>query len=123
MAEVVLRDKYPQWSVSSAGLSARSGSPASKNARKVVAEQGLDLSKHRSRNIKEMTLSEFDKVFALAEEHLLRLPGSCEGVLLSSLLEREESIKDPFGGGLEVYRETFTQISQYLNGIETISEE
>lgn len=123
MAEAVLRHEYPQWSVSSAGLSARSGSPASKNAREVVAERGLDLSEHRSRNVKDLTLGDYDRVFALAQEHLLRLPGSCEGVLLSSLREHEESIADPFGGDLEVYRETFERICFYLKGIETISKD
>ena len=69
MAEVLLRARRPSLEVQSAGR-LPGGVPASANAVRVVAERGLDLSKHVSQTATAELVGKSDLVLGMAREHV-----------------------------------------------------
>ena len=69
MAEVLLRASRPTLEVQSAGR-LRGGVPASATAVQVVAERGLDLSKHVSQTATADLVGESDLILGMAREHV-----------------------------------------------------
>lgn len=95
-------------SVSSFGLAAESGVPASEGARKVVAELGADLSEHRSRRAADVSLRAGDVFVGMTPAHvhaLKTLPAQvfCIGEFFPRGAFPQE-VPDPFGGSLDDYR-------------------
>lgn len=79
-----------------------------------MADAGLDLSAHRATRIAELTGKDFDQVFAMSPAHLEAVE-DWGGKLLSTLRDEEVAVEDPYGGSLEVYRNSFEQIRHYLD--------
>jgi len=69
MAEVLLRARRPTLEVQSAGR-LPGGVPASPPAVQVVAERGLDLSKHRSQAATPELVGASDLILGMAREHV-----------------------------------------------------
>ena len=115
LAEVYLRYKCPQWSIDSAGVAAVAGTPATEQARSVAAEAGLELGEHKARPLEEISLEEYDKVYAMSSTHLRYLPEGHQGAVLSTLDGQSKDVEDPYGRGLESYREAFSEIRKYLD--------
>ena len=113
MAECYLQALKPDWLVESAGTRARKGEPASRHARRVVAKLGLDLSKHRSRPVRELLLEDYDRILVMTPLQQREVPVSSE--LLSSLRGEERPVQDPYGGGEADYQSTFEAIQYYLD--------
>jgi len=98
--------------VSSAGVSAWQGAPASDGALLVGMERQLDLAAHRARVLTRDLVAEADLIFAMTSAHLeqvLELGGRGKAHVLdeySSPGANMGGITDPFGGELSAYRET-----------------
>lgn len=127
MAEYLMRRRLgssPQWTVTSAGLSAMPGMPASRNAVTVLEELGVDLTPHRSRQLTRdlvdgasvivvMTASHRDQVqmlFRHAREKifLLRSFDPVAGLV---------DLEDPIGAEVEIYRHIRDAIESSLPGL------
>ncbi|MCX7869654.1 MAG: hypothetical protein N2322_06855, partial [Terrimicrobiaceae bacterium] len=98
MAEALFRAAAGSaFSAASAGVSAASGQPASREAVEVLAEQGIDLSGFRSQPVSEKLLGEASVVFAMTRDHqrLLDLffPEHSEKVML---------LREPLGDGKDI---------------------
>jgi protein-tyrosine-phosphatase len=128
MAEALLRQKLQERgvegvSVSSAGTGAWDGAPASEGAYLVALEHGLDLSPHRARLLTRELTTGADVVLTMARHHLARVEqlGAAEKVyLLGEYAGREGAgaeVRDPFGGDLDDYRETFDELDRVLDAI------
>lgn len=115
LAEVYLKSRCPQWSVDSAGVAAVAGMPATEQARSVAAEAGLELGEHKARPLEEVSLEEYDQVYAMSSSHLRYLPKGHRGAVLSTLAGKKKDVEDPYGRGVESYREAFSEIRQYLD--------
>ncbi len=110
--------------IHSAGIHALDGFPASDNCLRVVRENGLNLSDHRSRSISEDLLREADLVLAMSEEHMdfIRIfyPLYFDKVYLLRRFGREHEenseavIHDPIGGDLTIYKECYTILTQEI---------
>lgn len=103
----------------SAGLAAREGDEASRQAVEVMQEKGLDLSQHRARLLARNLVLEADMIIPMtrSQEHLLReIYPEFVGKIrrLSSWAFSEADVCDPWGGSATEYRECATQIAQYL---------
>ena len=102
--------------VESAGTSAWDGAPASDGALLVALERGLDLSTHRSQQLSRELVQSHDVVLAMGPHHLERaeaLGGEGRTHLLTAFAAGTPSghaINDPFGGDLEQYRETLSEL-------------
>lgn len=97
------------WSVESGGTMGFGGAPASDGSLQVAAEQGLDLSSHRSASIEDRLHERVDLVLGMTESHLAVLPPG----LHAELFDPEgRSIPDPYGAPVEVYRRTMTVLQE-----------
>ena len=108
--------------VGSAGVAALEGAPASGGARRVAAEEGLNLDDHRSAPLTVDIVAASHVILCMDRFHLLRareLGGGCRCRLLA---ETGGEVGDPFGGSDETYRATFREIHRLvaaaLNGVE-----
>lgn len=102
--------------VASAGTAAWEGAPASDGALLVALERQLDLSPHRARLLTRELVQESDLVLVMSPHHLERveaLGGKGKAHLLTSYASRgtiDRPVGDPFGGDLEIYRETYDEL-------------
>ena len=128
MAEVLLRDKLEKafpgsedakhnlFHVSSAGLSAFPGGPASVEAQSVMKERGLNLQSHQSRAVTERALRDSDLVLTMTHSHrsaiVDRMPEYEDKVHLLS--GGSEDVSDPFGGTEAIYGACADQIETFL---------
>jgi protein-tyrosine-phosphatase len=109
--------------VASAGTSAWESAPASDGALLVAMERGLDLSSHRAQQLSRELIAEQDLILAMGPHHLERveaLGGLRRAHLLSAYAsggERADAMSDPFGGDLEVYRETFRELEREIRRV------
>lgn len=104
----------------SAGTGAFSGAAASDGAILVGLERGLDLSSHRSRPLTPELVLESDLILALSEHHVdsaVAMGGSGKTFLLddfASVGRTSHPVSDPFGQGIEAYRESAEDISRQV---------
>lgn len=121
LAEYLLRKHlapYPEWTVSSAGVFAGNGQPASPESVEVLAEQGIDASAHRSRMLTRELLDGADYVLVMTQSHrhtiLAQWPDVADKVhLITSFAvagATQDEIADPIGQSTAVYRRTRDQI-------------
>jgi len=125
MAEAMLRELAETsgcsgLEVSSAGIGAWDGTPASEGAYLVLLEQGLDLSAHRARLLTREMVERADLILTMARSHLGRvreLGGGGRAHLLGSYAgrpDRESEVGDPYGADLEQYRDAWRELSEML---------
>jgi len=114
-------DDLPErgWYVSSAGLAAGYGSPASPESVQLAREHGVDLNAHESQPLTERLLNHADFVFTMTRGHrdaiLSRRPDLAE---LVELLARDGSdVPDPIGGGFDEYQRCCQTIEKHLDDI------
>jgi protein-tyrosine-phosphatase len=86
----------------------------------VCLEHALDLSLHKARLLTRETIDQADLVLAMGPHHLERieaLGGRGKTFLLTSYGSRgttDRPIGDPFGGELDLYRETFEELEREI---------
>ena len=108
MAEGYLKSKGIKGAtVLSRGL-ACDGSPVSLNSKKAMAEAGIDISSHISRQITADDINKADKIICLSPSHRALLLSA--GVPENKLYILGDGISDPFGGSIEIYRQCRDEI-------------
>lgn len=128
MAEALLRRKLAERGVagvevSSAGVGAWDGAPASEGAYLVALEHGLDLSAHRARKLTKDMAGAVTLILTMGGTHRARvdeLIGPGRAYLLGEYAGEggpNAEVRDPFGGDLEDYRETYTQLDRLLDDV------
>lgn len=106
--------------VASAGSAAWEGTPASDGALLVALERELDLSPHRARTLTREIVDDSDLILAMGPHHVERaeaLGGRGKAHLLTEYASRgaiDRPIGDPFGGDLQMYRETFDELDREI---------
>lgn len=109
--------------VSSAGTGAWDGAPASEGAYLVGIERGLDLSEHRARLLTREVVEQADLILTMARHHRARvdeLGGEGKVHVLGEYAGREgeaAEVSDPFGGDLDVYRDTCTELEGLIGAV------
>ncbi len=89
----------------SAGISTVKGRPASDFAISVCREIGVDISRHRTKSVRELDLSEYDFIFTMSPQHKHALIALGANPYKVWLLGAETGgIPDPFGGDEDDYR-------------------
>jgi protein arginine phosphatase len=127
LAEALMRRALEQRDlridVLSAGTGAWDGAPASEGAYLVGLERGLDLSGHRARLLTREVVADADLVLTMARHHRARvdeLGGEGRVHVLGEYAGREgddAEVSDPFGGDLEVYRDTCRQLETFIDAV------
>ena len=102
--------------VVSAGVAADPNSGASEGSLLIAMEHGLDLSRHRSRQVTAGEIAAADLILTMSPSHLLAVEGMGghgKAHLLSAFATRGETVRgvsDPIGGDITVYRATFDEL-------------
>lgn len=139
MAEVLMRHYAEKAGisvkVSSAGLGAFTGDPATEHAADAVAEIGLDLKLHRSRRFREELAQEYDVILVMTEGHkrhiLQFMPELAPKVFLlqefaeaqqprqelAGTKEKGYDVSDPYGQSLDVYRRVRDELADAIQMI------
>ena len=106
------------YEVSSAGVFAAGGSPATAEARQAAGKFGADLSGHRSQKMGAELIKSADMVLCMTQTHVeaVRRVARSVGTKIRRLDEASD-IPDPIGGGAAVYRKTATRIRQALRKV------
>src|SRR2546428_64654 len=106
-----------------AGTGAWDGAPASEGAYLVGLERGLDLSGHRARLLTRELVEEADLILTMARHHRARvdeLGGEGRVFVLGEYGGREgdeAEVSDPFGGDLDVYRDTCAELEALVTAV------
>jgi protein-tyrosine-phosphatase len=109
--------------VGSAGTGAWDGAPASEGAYLVGLERGLDLSGHRARLLTRELVDQADLILTMARHHRARvdeLGGEGRVFVLGEYGGREgdeAEVSDPFGGDLDVYRDTCAELEALVAAV------
>ena len=114
--------------VASASTLGLSGTPAHPLSIAVAADEGMDLSAHRSQALTGFLLRASDLVLAMTEEHredcIRRFPAGAERVKLlggfcPGARDRapEGEIEDPLGGDMDYFRAIWGQIKEGVDGM------
>lgn len=109
--------------VTSAGTAATEGAAASPGALLVALERGQDLSGHRARLLTRELVAGADLLLVMAPNHLDRieaLGGKGKAHLLTAFASDsriDRPIADPFGGAVELYRETFDELDREIRRV------
>jgi protein-tyrosine-phosphatase/tRNA A37 threonylcarbamoyladenosine synthetase subunit TsaC/SUA5/YrdC len=102
--------------VTSAGLAAWAGGPASGSAVEVAAEMGCDLRGHESQPLTETLVRQADVILTMTASHraalLAQFPEA--GGRVAMLSPDRRDVIDPIGGSLDVYRSCGRQIEEHL---------
>ncbi len=124
MAEGLLKAMLPDdsgWEISSAGVCAADGWPASANAVEALREKNIDISRLTSQTLTPVLIEEADLLITMTEGHrqaILSAVPESEGkvFLLKSfgVSKCATDIFDPVGQSLDVYRRVRDEIDAAL---------
>ena len=128
LAEALLKRALDERGVAgvevlSAGTGAWDGAPASEGAYLVGLERGLDLSGHRARLLTRDLVDRADLILTMARHHRARvdeLGGEGRVFVFGEYAGREgdaAEVSDPFGSGLEVYRDTCAELEALVAAV------
>ncbi|HJZ94346.1 MAG TPA: hypothetical protein VKE40_26010 [Gemmataceae bacterium] len=107
--------------LTSAGISAVTGDPATPESAAAVRDFSVDLSSHRSRPATAELIARADDVIAMTRAHLLTLVGRYPvvGGSLRLFCGADGDLDDPIGGGPEVYRACAAAVRHHVDRLIT----
>jgi protein-tyrosine phosphatase len=129
MAEWGFRDfakRRELWhvTVSSAGMVAPHGAPPTETALEVLSERGIDASGHGARLLDRSMVDEANVVLGMTRAHVRAIASLAPGVEEKTFLlgefsadDGDSEVDDPFGLGIEDYRECFNSIESCFAGL------
>ena len=108
--------------ITSAGVAAAVGAPASHNAIKVMEEEGVSIIEHLSQPVASRMLREADRVYCMTNSQVRRLRemAPVEAEKIVPLDPEVQDIRDPLGANLETYKRCAARIKR---GIRKVLEE
>lgn len=123
----IIRERYPELQdkivVTTAGLYAMKDEPASKNALTVMREMTIDLSSHRARRLTPDLVDDSDMIITMTRAHKAHLlkeyPNHSDKImtLYEAGGQPAADVQDPFGSGIEVYRQCRDEITGLLEEV------
>ncbi|MGM7634745.1 low molecular weight protein arginine phosphatase [Bacillus sp. Hm123] len=120
MAEALLKHKRPQWEVKSAGIFAAAGSPASEQARRVLEEANVPIN-HISQAISKELVHWADIILTMTASHEQMLVSQSPELRAKTRVFKRyvtgslADVRDPFGGSIEDYRDTYNELEQLID--------
>ncbi len=132
MAAALFNKKMKQMGLSdrcqaqSAGTWGRDGYPAAAEAIEVMQARGMDISAHRSREVNAEIINAADFILTMerGQQEALQVEFSWQRDKIYSLTElvgTEYDIPDPYGGTLNDFEDTATELETIIEkGVDTI---
>ncbi len=116
ICEKIVYDNDLPVKCESAGLSTVSGYPISAFAISVCSEIGVDISRYKTKNVRELDLSEYDAIFTMSPRHKHALIALGANPYKIWLLGAETGgISDPYGMDEDTYRKCRDEIYDAVN--------
>jgi protein-tyrosine phosphatase len=125
MAEAIMRDRALREAgrgrvpvvAESAGVSASDGEAMTREASQVLAAAGVDPGRHTSRRLTPEVLRDVDVVYAMTKAHARAVLAMAPGMAgrVETLDGSGADVPDPFGGPVEVYRQTMGRIAALVD--------
>lgn len=114
------RKGLEDWQTSSAGTWAEYVRGASRHSVDLMAEQGIDISGHRSRMVDESILAEADLVLTMGGGHAealrIEFPKYAAKIhLLSEMVGPGYDISDPYGGPRHEYEAMIRDVTRLID--------
>jgi protein-tyrosine-phosphatase len=104
--------------VASAGTGAAQGEPASAGAAAEMARRGLDLAGHRSVNVRQLDLGEFDRVLCMTSSHAAYLRSlGVPAAHLEVVNAAAGGVPDPYGGSARDYADCAEVLARYADAL------
>jgi protein-tyrosine-phosphatase len=112
--------------VSSAGIGAMSGMPATPFGVEVARHWNIDISGHRAQQVSKKVIADADLILAMSPEHVDYILQKDPSAITKTYLIRafpqpysssQEGVKDPVGGTLEEYNQTYLELDEILRRI------
>ncbi|MGH2725717.1 MAG: hypothetical protein ACRDKS_01950 [Actinomycetota bacterium] len=103
------------WVVSSAGVGATDGTPASRGTKDVLAARGIDFRRHRARFLTPAIAREARLLVCMEPmqvDQVRRMVDDPEKVVLLG-----DGVPDPIGAGPELYEKTAALIESHIGGL------
>ena len=103
------------WVVSSAGVGATDGTPASRGTKDVLAARGIDFRRHRARFLTPAIARDAFLLVCMEPmqvEQVRRMVNDPEKVVLLG-----DGVPDPIGAGPELYEKTAALIESHIAGL------
>ena len=96
----------------SAGIFAEEGNGASENAVLAMENYGIDLKGHKARQLSEKIIEQADIVLTMTEGHKMMISSYAPEKIFSlyEFIGSYGDIQDPYGGDLEEYEETASEL-------------
>lgn len=118
---LVAQRGIPDVTIGSAGTSAWPGASASDGALLVALEHGVELGGHRATALAPEVVASADLILTMGPHHLDRveaLGGAGRAWMLTGYTgQAARPVSDPFGGDLDVYRATYTELEQEIGAV------
>jgi len=124
MAEAILKSKeISEIEVKSAGVYALNGNEASENTKRVLDENGLDHN-HQAALLNESIVSWSTYILTMTKGHKDIIINTFPNAVGKTFTMKEFAggigsidISDPFGGTIEIYRNTFNEMNETISKI------
>ena len=106
--------------VSSAGIWALDGQPASTHAVAVMAERDIDISDHIAHTITAEDVTEADLILTMSSEHTDMIRQTWPQYIwkvyrLAEMTGKKKDVRDPYGESIEAYRVCASTLSDYVD--------
>lgn len=113
--------KHPEWIAGSAGLAAYPNTPASRETLASLAKNGIDLSRHASRQLTRELINNSTDIFVMTQAHLAAIqtgmPEAKEKTRLVTAYTTQQDIDDPIGYGQNTYDQVAETLKKAIDAI------
>ena len=86
----------------------------SENSLEVCKENGIDISAHIPTPITAEMINEADVILTMTSSHKMAFGGMDKVFTIGEYFGNGENITDPYGGSIDIYRETFRQLEKLI---------
>ncbi|MDL2284396.1 low molecular weight phosphotyrosine protein phosphatase [Oxalobacter sp. OttesenSCG-928-P03] len=115
MAEGLLKEKFPEKTITSAGLRGMTGWTADPSSIRIMAKHGIDITSHRGRNLTRQMVEEADLILTMEEQQTRtvesRFP-EAKGKIMRLGEYGNYDIADPFNRSIEFFKKTYELIEK-----------
>ena len=114
LTELEADKKALDVTVRSRGMAARDGEPMSIGAVKVMVEEGINATFHKSKTVTEADMIWADEIYAMTHTMAANLKRGWPDYKDKIQAFAEKDVIDPFGGSLEIYRITRDRLKEEI---------
>ena len=117
MAEALLKQRYPDKAIDSAGVGALVGHPADPAALEIMTERQLDITKHIAKQIDETLAKKADIIFTMSEGQTKWIEERwpfCRGKTFKLGHWMNKDIADPYKHEMSAFKTAYQDIVESL---------